>query len=649
VINSLGRKVFALATSIVVAASALSIWAGSHSAKRALLEQVQVDGELLGSVIGQAVGLSRDLPDELETALGQDMTSTARVVAHFVALAERRGLPTQELERELQRVAADIGVAEMWITDSTGRAYLTVPAGSSFTFSPDPQLQPQASAFWPLLSGKVREVVQPSRARDLDGRFFKYAGVPGVDKPRIVQIGMEDHFVERIRDRLSLQHLNHSLVRSKVLQRGLVVVDENLRPLVDASGSEPATLSDLDKAALQHAMASGRAQSELRPGSAVVYAAFRSPDDSESGAFIAHFDRQDLDSRLGQQLRFALLSGLAVLAGGAGLAHLFARRLTRPLEALTGVASRIGQGDFSTVDQLSAVQGQRDEIGQLGLVFESMARQVQNREQVLEDRVADRTQELLQKNVALSQAQAVIGSELDLARRLQLGILPEQFPPIAGLAGAARVRMQQQMGGDFYDFIPLAPGRVAVVMADVSGKGIAAAFFMAMARTSVALHLRQGADPAQCLKLANDDLCTSNPLDLFVTVFVAVLDSGSGLATCANGGHLPPVLCSPGGKVEVLPTPGDLALGVMPGMRYEQQTLALHADQTLVLVTDGVSEAFDSQGREYGMERLVAALSSQGKTDPQHLVDAVFADVDKHAAGMAQSDDITVAAVGRLH
>jgi serine phosphatase RsbU (regulator of sigma subunit) len=69
----------------------------------------------------------------------------------------------------------------------------------------------------------------------------------------------------------------------------------------------------------------------------------------------------------------------------------------------------------------------------------------------------------------------------------------------------------------------------------------------------------------------------------------------------------------------------------------------------LVLVTDGVSEAFDSQGREYGMERLVAALSSQGKTDPQHLVDAVFADVDKHAAGMAQSDDITVAAVGRLH
>ncbi|MFM2186204.1 MAG: hypothetical protein RIR43_776 [Pseudomonadota bacterium] len=648
-IHSLGRKIFALATGIVVAASTLSIWAGSRSASRALLEQVEVDGQLLGTVIGQAVGLSRDLPDEFENTLGRDMASTARVVAHYVALAERRGVPAPQLEQELQRVAAEIGVAEMWITDPSGRAYLTVPAGQRFTFTPDAQLQPQASAFWPLLSGAASEVIQPSRARDLDGRFFKYVGVSGVDKPRIVQIGVEDAFVGRLRDRLSLDHLNTALVGSRVLQRGLRVVDHRLQPVMGASGSGPDALSETDRTLLQEVMSSGRARSQLLADSAVVYAAFKSPDGSETGGLIAHFDRTDLDARMSQQARFTLLSGLAVLVVGAALALLFARRLTRPLESLTGVAERIGQGDFSTVDALSVVQGQRDEIGQLGRVFESMARQVQNREQILEEQVAHRTQELSHKNLALSRAQSLIDSELDLARRLQLGILPNRFPPMDQYCGAARVRMQQQMGGDFYDFIALSPTKVAVVMADVSGKGIAAAFFMAMARTSVALHLRQGAEPAQCLRLANEDLCTANPLDLFVTVFVAVLDADSGLLTCANGGHLPPLLCGPSATVEVLATPGDVALGVLPGLSYTQEAWPLHAGQTLVLITDGVSEALDPQQQEYGLERLRATLARENSTDPQRLVDAIFSDVEQHAAGTAQSDDITVAAVGRLH
>jgi hypothetical protein len=129
-----------------------------------------------------------------ERVVARHMIAEAMLAAHFVAMAERAGMGSDQINAILTSIADQSGVDEFWITDSRGRAYLTNIPGVDFKFSPDPAKQPQASAFWPLLQGRKRVVVQRAQKREIDDRIFKYVGVAGVDKPRIVQIGVSaDH------------------------------------------------------------------------------------------------------------------------------------------------------------------------------------------------------------------------------------------------------------------------------------------------------------------------------------------------------------------------------------------------------------------------------------------------------------------------
>src|SRR3984957_14213595 len=187
---------------------------------------------------------------------------------------------------------------------------------------------------------------------------------------------------------------------------------------------------------------------------------------------------------------------------------------------------------------------------------------------ILENTVAERTHELADKNAALERAQAQIKAELDVARALQIAILPASFPVRPGCDGAARMIPATTMGGDFYDFIELSDGRVGLVMADVSGKGVPAAFFMAVARTNLRELAAHYLEPGACLAQTNDVLCTQNPMDLFVTVFYCMFDATTGRLSYSNGGHNPPYLRRADGSVETLSGAGGLVLGVMAGIDF---------------------------------------------------------------------------------
>src|SRR5579863_143663 len=213
---------------------------------------------------------------------------------------------------------------------------------------------------------------------------------------------------------------------------------------------------------------------------------------------------------------------------------------------------------------------------------------------ILENTVAERTRELADRNAALEQAQAQIKAELDVARALQIAILPASFPVRPGCDGAARMLPATTMGGDFYDFIELPDGRVGLVMADVSGKGVPAAFFMAVARTNLRELAAHHGDAGECLAQTNEVLCAQNPLALFVTVFYGVLDAGTGVLRYANGGHNPPYVRRAAGGVEALNGAAGPALGAMPGMEYPEHTIQLQPGDGLVLYTDGVTEAFNA-------------------------------------------------------
>jgi len=146
----------------------------------------------------------------------------------------------------------------------------------------------------------------------------------------------------------------------------------------------------------------------------------------------------------------------------------------------------------------------------------------------LEKVVEERTRELAEKNAALEKAQAQLKAELEVARSLQLAILPAAFPARPGCEGAARMIPATTMGGDFYDYIELPDGQIGLVIADVSGHGVPAAFFMAVARTNLRELAVRHTDPGDCLAQTNDALCAQNPLDLFVTVFYCILDPKTG-------------------------------------------------------------------------------------------------------------------------
>lgn len=261
---------------------------------------------------------------------------------------------------------------------------------------------------------------------------------------------------------------------------------------------------------------------------------------------------------------------------------------------------------------------------------------------VLERVVEERTRELAEKNAALEKAQAQLEAELAVARSLQLAILPAAFPARPGCQGAARMIPATTMGGDFYDYIDLPDGQVGLVIADVSGHGVPAAFFMAVART----HLRDLAarhdDPGVCLAQTNDALCAQNPLDLFVTVFYCILDPKSGLLRYANGGHNPPYVRRAEGPVEPLDGAGGLVLGAMPGVQYPTHTVQLLRGDRLVLYTDGVTEACNPTDELYGAHRLVDEVHVHGGGTSAALVERICQSVNNFAGSAPQSDDITL-------
>lgn len=271
------------------------------------------------------------------------------------------------------------------------------------------------------------------------------------------------------------------------------------------------------------------------------------------------------------------------------------------------------------------------------------------RTSLLEATVAERTHELSRKNALLEQAQAQLTTELEVARSLQIAILPATFPLQSGYDGAARMVPATTMGGDFYDFIELSDGQIGLVMADVSGKGVPAAFFMAVARTTLRDLAPAHASPGACLAEANALLCAENPLDLFVTVFYCMLDPAKGVLRYANGGHNPPYLRRADGAIEALRGAGGLVLGAMPGVEFPDHAVDFRPGDRLVLYTDGITEAFNAANEPYGDERLLGEIRAHGAGTAAALIERICNSVTVFAGGAPQSDDITLIVLSCEH
>ena len=243
-----------------------------------------------------------------------------------------------------------------------------------------------------------------------------------------------------------------------------------------------------------------------------------------------------------------------------------------------------------------------------------------------------------------------ITNELRIAADIQRSILPHRFPPYPNrhefelYAAAVPAR---EMGGDFFDFFFIDRERLALVIADVSGKGIPAALFMALTRTMLRATSKQVPSPADCLFQINNLLCHDNDAAMFVTVFYAILNTNTGDVLYTNAGHNHPYLLSSEGKVSKLDTPGGMALAAMPDSRYPEARLRLRYRDSLFLYTDGVTEAMDRHNNQFTEERLEVLLHNS-HDPPTELVQRTIAEVNTHSGRDPQSDDITVMALRYL-
>ena len=317
-----------------------------------------------------------------------------------------------------------------------------------------------------------------------------------------------------------------------------------------------------------------------------------------------------------------------------------ARHITQPVVRITGAAAAFEDQHFNPAD-LAKVRQRTDELGDLARTFTRMAAEVQARTETLDRLVAERTSELNEKNEALERSKERVEAELEVARTLQLAMLPQRLPDSPRYSGKASMVPAREMGGDFYDFFPVGEGRIGLVIADVSGKGVPAAFFMATSRTILQGSARERRSPGQCLAAANELLCEQNPLELFVTVFYGILDVETGELTYANAGHNPPLLARSNGNVASLPGTGGMAMGVMPDIAYKEGRVRLEAGDTLLLYTDGVSEAMDPDGREFSEERIVGSLSESCRQSVEIVLSTVIDAVSRFVGDAPQSDDIT--------
>ncbi len=230
--------------------------------------------------------------------------------------------------------------------------------------------------------------------------------------------------------------------------------------------------------------------------------------------------------------------------------------------------------------------------------------------------------------------------EMRVARNIQQGLFPRDFPPLNGYALAARCQPARETGGDFYDLIELNDGRLGVVIADVAGKGMPAALLMANARSTLRAEARLGFGPAKTLRRANDSLCRDVNSGSFVTCLYAVLDLDSRQISFANAGHPLPLLCNDGTtrEIEVY----GLPLGLRPDAAYSEVKVSLAPGATVLLYTDGITETMNSSRDLFGFDRLAALLQREGHKTAESLVEITWSEASDFGGNGGQDDDMTL-------
>jgi sigma-B regulation protein RsbU (phosphoserine phosphatase) len=361
--------------------------------------------------------------------------------------------------------------------------------------------------------------------------------------------------------------------------------------------------------------------------------AFSSPIPSMGGHLVIIYPSDEILRPLHELKKRMLLAAAIVAAFILLIIPWVSSSVTSPLRRLVSRTEEYSRGDFGK--QLDEGSGPT-EMRLLSRAFNRMGGAITDHIETVRRTTAERER---------------YHQELEIAAGIQQEILPRRFPPFDELAEHLDIygitRPAREVGGDYYDFFRLHGARVALVVADVSGKGAAAALFMAMTHTLIRDIAARRVPPAEVLRRANRVLAEDNPSSMFVTLLYGEYDPFSGQMRLSSAGHNPPLVLGINGRSRQLDLPVRLPLGAMPDTTYEEVVLTLGEGEVLVLYTDGITEASDVNDNEWGMKRFAGALRGFSE-DMRSLTDHLLRRVDEFAAGREQHDDITLLLLKRL-
>ena len=327
-----------------------------------------------------------------------------------------------------------------------------------------------------------------------------------------------------------------------------------------------------------------------------------------------------------------VLITMILVAAAVSLGQVFylGRRLLHPLQIITKEASRFASENEMRDEKLSSVIKNRDEIGQLARAIDQMEEQIQS---------------YVEKITSITAEEEKMRTELSLAARIQLEALPGTFPAFPDRNEFdiyASMKPAKDVGGDFYDFFLVDDDHLCLVIADVSGKGIPAALFMMVSRTILANIAMMGMSPKEVLEKANEAICANNKEEMFVTVWLGILEISTGKVTAANAGHEYPVLKKPDQDFEILIDKHGFVLGGMEEVKYREYEFDMEPGAKLFLYTDGLPEATDNEQNMFGVELMMDALNESLNLSTKEILDHMKGRVDGFVGSAPQFDDLTM-------
>ena len=344
--------------------------------------------------------------------------------------------------------------------------------------------------------------------------------------------------------------------------------------------------------------------------------------------------QRQMDSLAGVRNRFLreILITLAVLVliVVVGETLYLNRALLHPIREIVAETSRFASENKPARKKLQDSIPNIDEIGQLAGSI---------------DRMEDQIQQYVRDLTKITAEKERIGTELKLAEQIQAAMLPSDFPPFPGRTEFdiyAVMDPAREVGGDFYDFFFIDEDHLCLVMADVSGKGIPGALFMMISKVILQSCAMLGKTAAEILTKTNEALCSNNKAEMFVTVWLGILEVSTGRLTASNAGHEYPVLKRAGGAYELFKDPHGFVIGGMDGLKYREYELQLQPGDKLFLYTDGVPEATNADGAMFGTAGMVEALNREPEAAPDQILSNIRDAVNDFVKDAEQFDDLTM-------